>query len=260
MTTFVTLGDGCRLAYRLDGPADAPVLLLSNSLGTTADMWAPQIDEFASRFRVLRYDSRGHGRSDVTPGAYSMDRLGRDVVELLDLLHIPQVSYVGLSKGGMVGQWLGARAPERLNRLVLCNTAAYMGPPAGWDARIAVALSKGMGGLTDVVIERWFTPEFRARAPEAIAPVRQMLLGTSPVGYAGCCGAIRDMDQRLTAPLIKVPTLVIGGSRDPATPPKDAEWLAATIPGAKLVMLDAAHLSNVEQPALFTRAVLSFLS
>ena len=258
-TEYVTLGDGCRIAYRFDGPADAPVLVLSNSLGTRWEMWEPQMAALAARFRVLRYDSRGHGRSDAPPGAYSMDRLGRDVIELIDALGIGTVRFCGLSKGGMVGQWLGPRAPDRLEKLVLANTAASMGPPSAWDSRIAAARSGGMAALTDTLISRWFTPEFVARAPDQVAPVRDMLLSTPVEGYAGCCAAIRDMDQRLTAPHITAPTLVIAGARDPATPPEEGRWLAAAIPGAGYVELDAAHLSNVEQPDDFTRALLGFL-
>lgn len=255
----VTLGDGCRIAYCLDGPADAPVLLLSNSLGTRWDMWAAQMPALVARYRVLRYDSRGHGRSEVPPGAYGMDRLGRDVIELLDALGLESVHFCGLSKGGMVGQWLGARASERLRKLVLANTSAFMGPPPAWDARIAAVRAGGMAALTEAVIARWFTPGFVERAPRKVAPVRDMLLATAPEGYAGCCAAIRDMDQRLTASLIRAETLVIAGAEDPATPPDDGRWLAANIPGGQLKVLGAAHLSNIEADEDFTRTLLDFL-
>lgn len=259
--TYVTLGDGCRLACRMDGPADAPVLLLSNSLGTRLDMWAPQLAALAERFRVLRYDSRGHGRSDAPPGAYSMDRLGRDVVELLDALGLERVHFCGLSQGGMVGQWLGVRAPERVDRLVLACTAAYMGPPEGWQQRIDIVLRHGMDAIADAVLEKWLTPEFRARAPEAVAPLRAAFLATSPAGYAGCCAAIRDMDLRPTAALVRPPTMIVTGSRDPSTPPARAEELARLMPRApRLVSLEAAHLANVEQAEAFTCALLDFLA
>jgi 3-oxoadipate enol-lactonase len=258
--SHVTLGDGCRLAYRFDGPDEAPVLVLSNSLGTNLDMWAPQMAALTARFRVLRYDSRGHGASDVPAGAYSMDRLGRDVVELLDALQLDRVAFCGLSKGGMVGQWLGYRAPDRLERLVLCNTSAYMGPPGGWDDRIAAVRQSGMPAVTETVLDRWFTPAFRAQSDAAVARVREMLLATDPVGYAGCCAAIRDMDNRPMLPLIFVPTLVIAGTSDPATPPDHAREIAAGVADSSLVMLLAAHLSNVEQSSLFTRALIEFLA
>lgn len=257
----VMLGDGCRLVCRFDGPDDAPVLVLSNSLGTALDMWAPQLPAFAERFRVLRYDSRGHGGSDAPPGAYSIDRLGRDVVELLDALGVARAHFCGLSKGGFVGQWLGVRAPERIDRLVLANTAAYMGPPSGWQQRIDRVLHDGMGAIAETVLERWFTPAFCARAPEAVEPIRRMLLATPPAGYAGCCAAIRDMDLRPTAPLIARPALVVAGAADPATPPERADELAGLMRAeARVVRLDAAHLANVEQPDAFAAAVLDFLA
>jgi 3-oxoadipate enol-lactonase len=259
MTGHIAVGDGCRLAYRLDGPEDAPVLVLSNSLGTTADLWAPQMPAFAQRFRVLRYDSRGHGGSDVPAGAYSIDRLGRDAVELLDALGLEQVGFCGVSLGGMVGQWLGVHAPDRLHGLVLANTAAYMGPPPNWQARIGTVKETGMTALTDGVLERWFTAGFRQRTPEAVAPVRAMLLACSPDGYASSCAAIRDMDQRPTARLITVPTLLISGLSDPATPPSDAAFLNRAIEGSRVVSLEAAHLSNIEQAEAFTAAVLAFI-
>lgn len=259
LTGQMVTGDGCAIAYRFDGPQDAPVLILSNSLGTAMGMWDLQIPAFARHFRVLRYDSRGHGASGVPAGAYSMDRLGRDVIELMDGLGIETAHVCGVSKGGMVGQWLGVRAPERIGKLALCNTAAYMGPPAGWDQRIAAVKAGGMTPMTEPVLERWFTPEFRAGSPDAVAPVRAMLLATDPAGYAGCCAAIRDMDLRPTDPLIRRPVLVIAGSRDPSTPPDVTGAIAAMVPGARLEILEAAHLSNIEQPEDFTRTVLDFL-
>jgi 3-oxoadipate enol-lactonase len=181
----ITTGDGCRLAYRFDGPTNAPVWLLSNSLGTDHNLWLPQLADIVRTFRVLRYDTRGHGASDVPVGGYSMDRLGRDVLELLDALGIERVLFCGLSMGGMIGQWLGVRAPERLLGLVLANTSAFMGPPLGWDTRILAVLNKGMPVIIEPVLERWFTSSFRAHAPDAIAPVRAMLLDCDPVGYVG---------------------------------------------------------------------------
>lgn len=259
MNNMITTGDGCRLHYRFDGPDGAPILLLSNSLGTSMAMWEPQMEAFTRSYRVLRYDSRGHGASDAPPGAYSMDRLGRDVIDLHDQLGLGAVHFCGLSLGGMVGQWLGYREPSRLRSLILANTSAYMGPPANWDARINLVLSQGMAALTEASISRWFTPEFPATTPEAVAAIRHGLLATDPVGYAGCCAAIRDMDMRRLGALNTVPTLVIGGLKDPATPPAASEALAATIQDAQCAFLDAAHLSNVERPEPFARLVLKFL-
>lgn len=224
------------------------------------DMWAPQMAAFSTRFRVLRYDSRGHGKSDAPSGGYSIDRLGRDVIELLDALKIDVVDFCGLSLGGMIGQWLGIREGDRLRRLVLANTSGRMAPASAWDARIASVMHTGMAPLAKASVDRWFTPGFSAATPESVAPIRDMLLATSPQGYAGCCAAIRDMDMRRTARLIATPALVIGGTLDPATPPSHSEALANCIAGSQLVMLDAAHLSNVEQPAQFSAAVLTHLT
>jgi 3-oxoadipate enol-lactonase len=252
--------DGCRIAFRLDGPEAAPVLMLSNSLGTDMGMWDPQMVALTKKFRVLRYDSRGHGSSDRPLGAYSMDRLGRDAVQLLDNLDLDRVHFCGLSKGGMVGQWLGFRSPERIDRLILANTAAYMGPPANWQARIAGVMRDGMAPLVEASLKRWFTAGFPERNPDAVAPIRQMLLACNPVGYSGCCAAIRDMDMRATASSISRPTLVIAGAEDPSTSVADAQFLVNQIPVARLVVLPAAHLSNVEQAGSFTDALLDFLA
>jgi len=257
--TYVVVDDGHRIALRIDGAIDRPPLLLSNSLGTTFHMWDAQMATLTETFRVIRYDSRGHGQSDAPAGDYSIARLAADALAVLDSLHIEKAAFVGLSKGGMVGQWLGAHAPERLTRLVLANTAAWMGPAQAWQARIEAVLKDGMGAVTEAVLERWFTPGFRETAPEAVAPVRNMLLATAPQGYAGCCAAIRDMDQRPSLGAINVPTLVIGGLQDPATPPAKAEEIAAGVADARLVMLEAAHLSNIEQSEAFTAALIDFL-
>ncbi|MDE8652017.1 3-oxoadipate enol-lactonase [Novosphingobium album (ex Liu et al. 2023)] len=257
---MVTMVDGCRVAWRIDGPEDAPVLLLSNSLGTSMDMWQPQLAAFAARYRVLRYDTRGHGASDVPTGAYGLDRLGRDAIELLDGLGLARVHFCGLSLGGMTGQWLGVQAPERVERLVLANTAAFMGPPASWQARIQTVLREGMAAITGAVLERWFTPEFLSTRPQARAEVERQLLATDPAGYAGCCAAIRDMDMRPLIGLVRNPALVIGGLRDPATPPAQSAFIRQAIAGARGVDLEAAHLSNIECPGEFTEAVLGFLS
>lgn len=259
MAQFVTLADGTRLHWRLDGPADAPVLLLSNSLGTNMEMWAPQMPILTQHFRVLRYDSRGHGLSDAPAGPYSIDLLGRDAIGLLDALSIAKVRFAGLSKGGMVGQWLGANAPDRLSHLVLCNTAAEMAPVEPWNARIALVKAQGMGDIVNGVVERWFTEPFRLAHPDAITPITAMLHATPVAGYVACCAAVRDMDQRASLPRINVPTLVIGGRQDPATPIAKSHDLANAIPGARLVELNAAHLSNIEQATAFTDALLAFL-
>jgi len=251
--------DGVTLHYRWDGPEDAPVLLLSNSLGARVDMWLPQLGAFTRHFRVLRYDSRGHGQSAAPPGPYGMEQLTFDVVGLLDALEIERTHFCGLSMGGMVGQVLALRAPERLNRLALCNTAALIGPPDLWDARVAAVAAGGTAVLA-AVLDRWFTPAFRQQFPDRVAPFAKMLRETNPRGYIACCRAIQDHDLRSTVAAIAVPTLVIAGTHDVATPPSEGRFLASAIPGAAYVELSVAHLSNVEAADAFTTAVLAFLN
>lgn len=244
---------------RIDGDEGAPVLLLSNSLGTNLSMWDPQIPEWSKHFRVLRYDSRGHGRSPAPDEPYSIAMLADDALAILDTLGIDKAHWCGLSKGGMVGQWLATHHGERLGRVVLANTAARMGPPELWDGRIRTVRTQGMSVLVQPTLERWFTPEFREEAKETVAEVSEMLATTPPLGYANCCGAIRDMDQRETIRAVRNPVLVVIGQRDPATPPATGHEIADAIPGAQRIELSAAHLSNLEQPGAFGRAVTDFL-
>nr|WP_314627855.1 3-oxoadipate enol-lactonase [uncultured Noviherbaspirillum sp.] len=252
--------DGARLYYEVEGREDAPVLVLSNSLGTTLDMWAPQMPVLLPHFRVLRYDTRGHGRSDVTPGPYSVAQLGGDVLALMDHLGIARAHFCGLSMGGMIGMWLGVHHAGRLHRLALCNTAAKIGSPDTWNPRIAKVEAEGMAPIADTVLERWFTAGFRQRAPGQVAIVRDMLLATAPAGYSANCAAVRDMDQRADIASIGVPTLVIAGTHDGSTPAADGRAVADAIPGARFVELDAAHLSNWEQGEQFNQALLAFLT
>lgn len=257
---FARTTDGCRIAWRMEGNATGPILLLSNSLGTDMDMWAPQIEALGATHHVLRYDSRGHGRSGVPDGDYDLQRLGRDVLDLLDQFEIPRVDFCGLSLGGMVGQWLGVHAPGRIGKLVIANSSPHMGPASAWHDRIALVRASGMAAIADAVTERWFTPAFRAASPAAVARIRDMLLNTDPDGYCGSCAAIAAMDMRPALPRISSPTLVIGGTLDPATPPEHARLLAESIAGSTLYELPAAHLSNIELPEGFTAAVAAFLA
>ena len=250
--------DNCRIAWRTDGDASNPPLLLANSLGTNLGMWDQQIPAWVGAHYVIRYDMRGHGGSDVAPTGYGIDRLGNDALELLDHLEILRCDFVGLSLGGMVGQWLGVNAPQRFSRLVLANTSAYMGSPESWDTRIQAVRAGGMEAIAEAVVERWFTPEFRSRSSQP-SRILEMLAATEPEGYCGACAAIRDMDQRNSIGSIPLPTLVIGGTYDPATPPENAEFLAAAIERAQLLMLDAAHLSNVEATSEFNSSIQKFL-
>ena len=251
--------DGCKINIEVEGPADAPALMLSNSLGTNLHMWDDQVPEFAKHFRVIRYDRRGHGQSDVPPGPYSMERFGRDVISVLDALGIERTNWCGLSMGGMVGQWLGAYAPGRVEKLVLSNTHACYPDPAPWKDRIKFVEEKGLDQLVDANMQRWFTEGFRQRAPETIARMKEMFIATDPKGYIGCCQAIMAMDMRPSNPSISAPTMVIVGAQDAATPPAAGEAIQKQIKGAKLHSIDAAHISNMEQPQAYTKAVLDFL-
>jgi 3-oxoadipate enol-lactonase len=252
--------DGVEFNVTLDGPENAPPLMLSNSLGTNLHMWDPQIPELTKHFRVIRYDSRGHGKSGAPDGPYSIDELGHDALAIMDALELDQVHWMGLSKGGMIGQWLLTHAPERIGRAVLANTGSHMPPPDLWNQRIRTAMDKGMEELTPGVIERWFTPEFRAREPDTVEKIVRMLHTTPAHGYAGSCSAIRDMDQRESIRSVTNPVLVVVGSRDPATPPEMGRHIADTIRGARIVTLNAAHLSNIEQADAFNQAVVDFLT
>jgi len=222
-------------------------------------MWNPQVDEFKRDFRILRYDTRGQRGSSVTPGPYSMDLLAEDVIVLLDLLKVQRVSFCGLSMGGMIGMALALHHPERLHKLVLCNTSPKIGTMESWNARIEAVNKGGMKAVVEAVLERWFTPAFRAGGHPAVEATHQMLMETPPTGYVACCAAVRDMDQRQAISSIRVPTLVVCGSSDPVTPPAEGRFLAQQIAGAEYVELSAAHLSNVEAAALFNEAVGRFL-
>jgi 3-oxoadipate enol-lactonase len=257
----VHLADG-DLNYQLDGSSDAPVLVLSNSLGTDLHMWDEQVAAFAEHYQVLRYDTRGHGRSLVTEGDYSIEQNGRDVLALLDALNIDRVDFCGLSMGGLIGQWLAINAPERLRRVVLCNTAAKIGTPEVWNPRIETVRRDGqqaMTALRDASIERWFTPQFARSQPDKVDAVVGMLARTSAQGYAANCAAVRDADFREQIGSVSCPVLMVCGTHDPVTTPADGHDIAQRVPGAQWVELPAAHLSNVEAGEAFTRPVLEFL-
>jgi 3-oxoadipate enol-lactonase len=243
------------LHHRFDGPEGAPVLVLCNSLGTTLELWDPQLPAFAGPFRVLRYDQLGHGRSEVRPGPYTVELLGRELLALLDGLGVGRFSFCGLSLGGAVGMWLGADAGDRIDRLVLAGTSAYFGPPETWVERAALVRAEGMEPIADATMGRWFTPAYDTRM------FREMFAATPPEGYAACCDALRDWDFRAELGSVGVPTLVLVGADDPSTPPTAAQLIADGIPGARVSVLPAAaHLLNVEQPDAFNRAALGHLT
>jgi len=248
-----------RIHYALEGQSGSPVLVFSNSLGANYSMWDPQVPEARKKLRVLRYDSRGHGQSSVAPGPYSIEQLGGDVIALLDALGLDHVHFCGLSMGGMIGMWLGINSPERLKRLVLCNTGARIGTPEAWNARIEAVRKNGMKPVASAVVERWFSPAFRQKAPATIANTQKMLEETNPDGYVACCAAVRDFDCRDQLSRIRKPALVIAGAHDPATPPGDGRFLADQIPGARYIELNAAHLSNIEEQDRFNNEISVFL-
>ncbi|GLU34761.1 alpha/beta fold hydrolase [Trinickia caryophylli] len=259
--SFITLGDGTRLAYRFDGPPDKPTLMLSNSISTTHRMWDREMAALTAHFRVLRYDMRGHGASGVPAGAYSLARLGRDVVELLDALALERVHFLGLSLGGFVGQWLGIHVPERIDRLVLSNTSAYLGPAEQWDRRIeAVLAATDLTETANMFLHNWFPASMLRDAEPVVETFRAMLLAMNPQGLAGSYAAVRDTDLRRTIALVERPTLVIAGRDDTVTAATHSELIAATIPDARLVVLPTVHLPNIERPREFLDAVLAFLS
>ncbi|MDQ6712959.1 MAG: 3-oxoadipate enol-lactonase [Candidatus Dormibacteraeota bacterium] len=248
------------LNYRVDGPPGAPVLVLSHALGLSLAMWDPQVESLSRTFRVLRYDHRGHGGSPVPAGPYSIAELGRDLFHLLDRLGLERVSFCGLSLGGMVGMWVASTAPERIDRLVLCCTATRMARPEDFAARARTVREQGMEAIADSLIGRWFTPAFPASDPRAVAGVRAMLLSIPREGYAGACEAIAQMDLRGELPRINAPTLVIGAEQDQSTPPEESQEIARGIPGARLVVIpDAAHLANIEQPDAVTNKIVDHL-
>jgi 3-oxoadipate enol-lactonase len=250
------------LHHTFDGPEDAPVLVLGSSLGTTGAMWDETVPALTERFRVLRYDTRGHGRSPAPDGPYAMDELGADVLALIERLGIEgRVSFCGLSIGGMIGMWAASEAPERFDRLVLCCTVPHFPPPDLWNERAATVRAEGMGPMVDPALERWLPPDVRAERPEAEEHLRSLIASTPPEGYAGCCEAIRDMDLRERLRSIRAPTLVLAGSDDPSTPAERVRPIADAIQGAQYVELEgAAHIANVARPAAFVDAVSGHLT
>ncbi|WP_306391653.1 3-oxoadipate enol-lactonase [Telluria beijingensis] len=251
--------NGTLLHYRLQGSADRPTVVLSNSLGTDMSMWDDLAYSLASRFQVLRYDTRGHGASKSPAGPYTLKLLGRDVLALLDTLGIGRAHFVGLSMGGAIGQWLGVHAPQRLERLVLANTAARIGSLDGWRARAAAVRASGMEEIAAGSPGRWFTPAFVGAQPELVRAMQAVLLRTDPEGYAACCDALAGADLRAAVAAIPVPTLVIAGAFDPVTTADDARFLQQAIPGSTLAEVPASHLSNLEAPELFAETVHAFL-
>ena len=250
-----------QIHYTLEGAATAPVLLFSNSLGSNLSMWDAQASALSKSFRILRYDTRGHGQSSTTPGPYTIAQLAQDVLALLDSLQLDRVHFCGLSKGGMIGMHLAAYGSSRLHKLVLCNTGAQLGTPEFWNARITAVQQNGMPSISRAVADRWLTPSFRTAHPNVDASLVKMIEATDPSGYAANCAAIRDFDFRQNLTSILVPTFVIAGAHDAAATPAQGQSLAAKIPGARSYSeLPGAHLSNIECSDRFTSELQTFLS
>ncbi|MGC2815881.1 MAG: 3-oxoadipate enol-lactonase [Candidatus Acidiferrum sp.] len=256
--SFAQLKD-VRIHYELVGAASAPALVFSNSLGENLSMWDPQLAALQKDFCVLRYDTRGHGQSSVTPGPYTIELLARDVLGLLDALNLRRVYFCGLSMGGQTGMWLGLNAPDRLQKLVLCNTSAKIGTPEFWNPRIETVRKSGMKAISAAVVGRWFSPAYLAKFPAVAETAQRVVENTDPNGYAANCEALREFDAQDTVAGIRVPTLVIAGTNDAATTPAEGQYLASRIPGARYVELNAAHLSNLEESNRFNSELMAFL-
>ena len=252
--------NGLRMRYEWSGLDAGPVLVLSHPLGTDLTMWDGQAEDFGKKFRVLRYDKRGHGGSSSPAGPYTIEQMGRDAVALLDYLKLDKVNYCGLSIGGQTGMWLSANAPQRLNKLVLSNTAAKIGNDDGWNTRIDAVTKGGVKSVSKVVIDRWFTPEFQAKAPAEIEKIRDVFERSDAAGYVASCQAVKAFDFRDKIAGVRVPTLLIAGTYDPATTPVDTKFVADRIAGSKFVELNASHLSNIEQREKYSAAVAAFLA
>ncbi|MCW2614164.1 MAG: putative 3-oxoadipate enol-lactone hydrolase [Frankiales bacterium] len=243
-----------------DGDPDAPAVLMAGSLGSTVDMWEPQVAVLAERFRVVRVDTRGHGRSPVPDGPYALDDLVDDVVDLLDRLGVDRAHVVGLSLGGITAMRLAAREPHRVDRLALLCTSSRFPSPQAWRDRAAAVRAAGTASIAEAVVQRWFTDDLRARAPQVVARWGAVIAATSDEGYASCATLLADMDLTDDLPRITAPTLVVAAAEDPATPPDQLRTIAAAVPGARLEVVDAAaHLVNLERPDVVNALLLEHL-
>jgi 3-oxoadipate enol-lactonase len=254
----VTSGNAT-ISYEIEGPLDAPPLLLINSIASTRELWARQMPAFAGAYRVIRYDARGHGQSSAPAGDYTLEQLGQDAVAVLDDAGARIAHVCGISLGGVTAQWLALNAADRVSSLVLANTAARIGTYEGWNDRIAQVRDKGMSAVADMTIPRWFSPEFQERDPDTVHGFRTMIQACSPTGYLGCCAALRDADLREQLAGIRCPTLLIASTDDVATPTEGLAFIRDRVPGARMVTVPSRHLSNIECAEPFTAAVLDFL-
>lgn len=249
---------GVDLHYRVDGPEGAPWLVFDNALGTDLAMWDAQIPVLSNSHRCLRYDRRGHGQSSAPPGPYEVADLGRDLLVLLDHLQIARATFCGLSLGGVVGLWLAQHAPEHFAGMLLSCTAAKIGTREVWQARLEQLDQAGLPSMSHGTIERWFTPDFRREQPQLTEAVRLQIERTDPGGYAGCIRALAATDFREQLGGIRMPLLCLAGQQDPGTPPRDLQFIAERVPGARYLAIPGAHLCNIESASLFNAALQDF--
>lgn len=253
------MSGGARIDYSVAGAPTAPTLLFINSIATTRELWARQVPRCSRSFRVITYDARGHGFSQVTAGGYTIEQLGRDALAILDDAGAESAHVCGISLGGLTAMWLGVHAPRRVSSLVLANTAARIGSVEMWTERMAFVQQQGMGALAEMTMPRWFTEDFRTREPLTVERFKAMVESCSTDGYLGCCAALRDEDLRQAIGSIRCPALCIAGTSDMATPPEALRFIHERIAGSKMVLLDAAHLTNVEQHEAFNDELMGFL-
>jgi 3-oxoadipate enol-lactonase len=250
---------GASISFQVDGSDEAPALLLINSIGTTRDLWAHQLSSFSPRYRVIRYDARGHGQSSVPSGDYTIEQLAQDALAVLDAAQADTAHVCGISLGGITAMWLGIHASPRVKSLVLANTAARIGSVQSWTERIALVRDHGMAAVAERAMQTWFTKEFRDRDPATVNRFRTMVQSCPAEGYLGCCAALKEADLRDGIAAIRCPVLAVAGSADPATPVEGLKFIHEHITGARMITLDSAHLSNVEQADVFTSKVMAFL-
>jgi 3-oxoadipate enol-lactonase len=250
---------GATISYTVEGPSARPVLLFINSIGTTRALWTPQVPALVGTYRVIRYDARGHGSSSVPAGNYTIEQLARDALAILDAEGVRQAHVCGISLGGLTALWLAVNVPGRISSLVVANSAARIGTLQSWTDRIALVREHGMRAVADLAIPLWFTPDFRKHHADVVASFRSMIEACPEDGYLGCCAALRDEDLREAISAIGCPVLGVAGATDVPTPPEAIRFIHERVAGSKMLTLDAAHLSNVEQAEAFTSAVMGFL-
>ncbi|AHG18440.1 3-oxoadipate enol-lactonase [Chania multitudinisentens RB-25] len=246
--------------YRLDGPSEAPLLVLSNSLGTTFELWQPQMAALAQQYRVLRYNQRGHGATPLPEAPLTLEILGQDVIALLDKLDVERAYFCGISMGGLTGLWLNRYHPQRFHKLAVANTAARIGNEAGWQQRAQQVRQEGLAPIAATSPARWFTEDFQRDQQPLVTALTEQLARGDAAGYAACCEALAQADLRDAVPYMSAPMLVIAGEHDPVTTVADAQWLAANAPNVTLAVLPTSHISNVACPELFNQQVMQFFA